>query len=32
VVSEILVDTMESMDLRFPEAPPDIDSYTIPDV
>lgn len=30
VVSDILVDTMEAMDLRFPEPPPGIQSYTIP--
>ena len=31
-VSEILVETMEAMELRFPEPPPDIASYVIPDV
>ena len=30
--SEILVDTMDAMELRFPEPPSDIGSYEIPDV
>lgn len=32
VVSEILVATMERMDLEFPEPPEDIDRYVIPEV
>ena len=32
VVSGILVETMESMDLRFPEPPPAIESNTIPEL
>ena len=32
VVTEILIHTMEGMDLEFPEAPANIDDYVIPDV
>lgn len=32
VVTEILIQTMEDMDLAFPEPPPGIGDYTIPDV
>ena len=32
VVTEILVRTMEGMDLEFPDPPPNIGSYVIPDV
>jgi PPK2 family polyphosphate:nucleotide phosphotransferase len=32
VVSNILLDTLEGMDLRYPDPPPDLASYVIPDV
>jgi PPK2 family polyphosphate:nucleotide phosphotransferase len=31
VVSQILIDTMEEMDLQYPDPPPNIESYDIPD-
>ena len=31
VVSQILIETMEKMGLQYPDPPPDIDSYVIPD-
>lgn len=30
-ISEVLINTLEKLDMRYPDPPPDIDSYVIPD-